>query len=485
MRVSGERTIPASLTAGILLITAAMSALALIRWGVWSFGTDTGTFAQIGLNAFRGFTDGPEGGTHFAFHWSPILVLLYPYVALTHSPLAAQFVQIEAIVLTAVPLFALVRSYAGEKWGARCALLALLYPPLLSVAFEEFHELAFYPVLALGLVWAADRARWYWFAVCSILIVMVREDVCVDLIVIGIVLGVLGMRAPRRSARGLLAGDPIEPERLTVAGFGLAALSAGALAMYFGVVIPHAGRWAPQHFYDYPFAHGPGQTALAILTHPGALAAAVLTFGRLTYLLEAFVPLAMLPLFSRWTLLAIPGLLGVLLSSDPIVWRMGFHYSLLWTPWLLLGAVWVLCRLTSDDREPQARRWWIAAIALSALVLVFFDPMHPLHYLHNPDAQQPSNVVSAMSCVPRSAPLMTHDEWFAHVAAAYPHSTNLDEKASQFRGYVVYTPDWPNEHVRSAVLPALEHAQKAGRFALICTAGKIRVLRSTSYRTSK
>ena len=485
MRVTVERQFPALLAAGIAFVVALMSALAVIRWTSWTYGTDTGTFSQIALNAFHGFTDGPEGGTHFAFHWSPILALLYPLVATTRSPLAVQFVQIVLISLTAVPVYAIVRAYAGETWATRCALLALIYPPLLSIAFEEFHELAFYPVLALGLVWAADRARWIWFAVLAVLIVLVREDACVDLIVVGLALGAVGLFSRQSRERGLLAGEPAEPERLTVAGAGLALLSAAMLAAYAWIVIPHAGHWAPHHFYDYPFARGPGQTALAIFTHPFALAAAILTLGRFTYLLEAFAPLAFLPLFTRWTLLALPGLAGVLLASDPMVWRMGFHYSLLWTPWLLLAASWVICKLVMARREDTALRWWIAAVALCVLVLAAFNPMHPAHYLRAAAFQQSANVAKAMACVPRTAPLMTHDEWFSHIALAYPRSTNLDEHAGRFDGFIVYTGAWKNAHLQSAVLPALAAAQERGTFRVVCAFGNVTVLEATSFRTSE
>src|SRR5579864_1323105 len=184
MRASSGEPFPARFGGAVAAVAAIMVALAVIRWNLWTYGTDTGTFAQIAQNAFHGFTDGPEGGSHFAFHWSPILALLYPVIVLTHSPLALQFVQLLLIVASAPVLYALVLPYCGAAWAARCGLLALLYPPLLSIAFEEFHELAFYPVLLLALLWAADRARWGWFAIAAIAAVLVREDVSIDLVVL-------------------------------------------------------------------------------------------------------------------------------------------------------------------------------------------------------------------------------------------------------------------------------------------------------------
>src|SRR5579884_2622120 len=120
------------LAVALALVIALMSALVVIRWNIWSFGSDTGTFAQIALNAFAGFTDAPEHGTHFHFHWSPILAVLWPIVAATRTPLSLEIVQVVLVALCAIPLAAIVRTYAGDAWGLRVGVLALIYPPLLA-----------------------------------------------------------------------------------------------------------------------------------------------------------------------------------------------------------------------------------------------------------------------------------------------------------------------------------------------------------------
>jgi uncharacterized membrane protein len=384
------------------------------------------------------------------------------------------------IAASAIPLAAIVRAYAGEAWATRAGVLALIYPPLLSIAFEEFHELAFYPALALALLWAADRARWGWFGLFAIPLVLIREDVCIDLIVIGIALAIIGLVRRRGAQTGLLLGEPLQPQRLALAGFGLAALSAAALAIYVTIVVPRSGGWAPAHFYQYPFATGPVQTALAVFTHPFALARAVITFGRFTYLLEAFAPLAFLPLFTRWTWLAVPGFAGVLLASDSLVWRMGNHYSLLWSPWLLLAAAWALVRIGRMRGDATARRWWSAAVAICILVLIAFDPMHPAHYLRVAPYQHSADVVRAFSCVPPNAPVATHDEWYTHMALRYPNVTNIGDGIAGFHGYIVYTPGWQNAHVQRYILPQLAAERAAGRYTVACKSGDVLVLRPTN-----
>ncbi len=461
----------------VLAVIGAMTALACIRWHLWSDGSDTGTFSQAIVNTPHGFSDALEaGGTHFRTHWSPILALLWPLLALTRSPLALQIAQVVLIAISAVPLYALLTRYAGEAWALRCAVLALLYPPLLANAFAEFHELAFFPFLALTLIWAADRARWGWFALIAFLLVLVREDASADLIIVGIALGVLGIVRRRSRERGLLLGEPIEPRRLALGGFLLASGALCSLAIYAFIVLPRVGSWMPSHFYRYPFANGPLQTAASVVTHPLLLAHAVATRGRLTYLLEAFVPLAFLPLATRWTWLALPAFAGILLSSDQSVWRMGMHYVLLWAPWMVLSATWVLARIARAGTQQRALLWWRIAIALCVVFLIGFNPMHPAHYLRPEPYQHTAQALRAFACVPVDAPVATHDEWFSHEALAFPKITVLPDDVGDFRGYLVYDAAWRNPHF-SRILPQIDTALAAGRFTMVCTAGTVHVIR--------
>ncbi len=145
-------------TIAVALFCAVLCAAQLYRWHIWTFGTDTGTFGQIVLDAFGGFRDGPEQGTHFRFHWAPssassirCRALAFGAVAAVRADRADRAQRLPA--LRADPPLR-VRAHRG-----RCGVLPLIYPPLQAVAFGEFHEIAFYPAIALGLIWAADRER--------------------------------------------------------------------------------------------------------------------------------------------------------------------------------------------------------------------------------------------------------------------------------------------------------------------------------------
>ena len=461
----------------IAAYVAVFFALAIARWHLWTFGTDTGTFAQVTLDAFGGFRDGPERGTHFRFHWAPLLATLEPLVAIARSGLALQLAQIVLIGSSALPLYGIARGYVGSARAAWYASLVLIYPPLAAVAFTEFHEIAFYPALALGIIWAAEYARWRAFAVLAIASALVREEACMVLAIVGLALAAIGLvrrGALRGVGEGMLVGSPREPERLAVAGIGLTIVNLAALAIYYLVVIPRVGPWQPSRFYEFSFAHGPVTLLVALATHPAYLREFV-TFGRFTYLLEALVPLALLPLFSRWTLLAIPGLSLVLLSSDPIAWRMGSHYAAIYAPWLVLGAIAALIAWERARMTDRARTFARGATMLCALVLVTpFNPMHVAHYLRavapHDDAER------ALALVPRGAALVTHDEWFVHVAADRPPASVFFCPATR---YAVYRDDYPNAYFHDEIAPEIARELRSHQMRTVATFGRIHVYERT------
>ncbi len=445
------------------LLFVLLAAAAAIREAGWTYGADTGTFVQLILDVPHGMNDALEAGSHFRYHDSPTLVLLWPLLALLPSSLTLQIVQVLATLATAPLLVLLLRPYTGEPLAARLGILALLYPPLLALGFNEFHEVGLLSPLVVGMVLAADRRAWVAFGVVVVLLVGIREDVCLEVAIAGITFALAGTPSGRSRA-------------LAIAGSAAAVLAIAVDAAYYGVVVPRLGGWMPAHFYDYPFAHGPVALLAAPFTHPAAFALAIVSIGRLTYLLEAFVPLAFLPLRSRWSLLALPGFAIVLLANTGLVWRMGMHYSALWIPWLLVGTA-LAVRDTARTSERTAFRWLDIAIALSVIVLAGFNPMHPAHYL-KPNYHDLADARRAIACVPRDAPFSTHDEWYSAVAATRPLAT-----VGKYSGiaYLVYADDFDNAGFRANIVPLLHGEVANGSYRVTCTFGAVHAYESTAY----
>jgi uncharacterized membrane protein len=446
---------------------AVLAALAVVRAKLWTYGSDTGTFAQIVADAFGGMRNGVEQGSHFRYHWSPSLALLWPLVAATRSALALQLVQAAATVASAPLVAALARPYLEKRLADGLGVLTLLYPPLLALGFDEFHELGLFTPLALGLVLAADRRRWGWFSLCALVAVGLREDVALTLAFLGVGLVAVARRR-KASGRGLLDGVATAPKQLTIAGVALAGGATASLVLYYGVITPRLGGWIPNHFYVYPFANGPLALTLSPLTHPLQFLRSILTFGRLTYVLEALVPLAFLPLRSRWALLALPGGAIVLLANSAYVWRMGDHYAALWIPWLLVATVASVASLAYVNRR-HAVRATATAGALCVLFLIAFDPLHPLHYLH-PYYHDLGDARRAIACVPRGASFSTYDEWFSAVAAQRPGAT-IDRSSGV--EYLVYADDFPSAAYQLELRPAVASEVARGVYRVVCRFGAV------------
>src|SRR6202042_342590 len=105
--------LPVRVWAWALVEFAVLAALAVVRTKLWTYGSDTGTFAQIVADPFGGMRNGVEAGSHFRYHWSPSLALLWPLVAVTRSALGLQLAQAGATVACAPLLAAIARPYAG------------------------------------------------------------------------------------------------------------------------------------------------------------------------------------------------------------------------------------------------------------------------------------------------------------------------------------------------------------------------------------
>jgi uncharacterized membrane protein len=452
------------------IYAAAAGVLVTIHWSRWQTGVDTGIYTQIILNTPHGFTSAFENGSHFAVHFSPIVGVLYPLLALAPSGLTLQYVQVALIAAAPLALYGFVRPHMDELLATRIGLLALFYPPLAAVGIGEFHPLAFLPILALGLVWSADRGRWPLFVACAVLVVLIQEDVLLELVVIGAGAGIALLRA--RDGVGSMMQDARQRRAFGIASLGLGAAAGALVLAYFGAIQPAYGRfgWFPLVYYGYARGGIGAVTSPPVPAPPTPEASLlVLILRRATYLLEAFVPLALFPLRTWWWLLAAPGLLIVLAATSASIWTMGSHYALLWAPWLLIATAVSLIALGERSGTAAARRWSGIALGVCIVFWLLFNPMHPHYYLR---AAYPNLTAAqrAFACVPAGATLATHDEWFTHIAA---HNAQASGGIVDGVDYLVYADDYPDEFFQREVKPKLEAAVAAGRYRSICAFGPV------------
>jgi len=377
-----------ALTAACLVYAVALTLAGIDRYASYHSGADLGEFVQTIATPFSGFGDTPEGGSHFLHHFSPLLYLCSPLLLLAHSPVALIAIQAVAGALVAPAIYLLVRKRAGTRLALFASGISLLYPPLVGVTFTDFHENGFAPAAIAWLAWAIDSRRWGWAAAFVAIGLAIKEDEALMFVVLG-------------------AGFAIWAKRHNDAAlfrFATGAAVAGALTLvlYFAVVRPLAGG------HDTWFALGYITNAEA---HQDGLAAVL---GRLSFLLEAFVPLCFVPLFGWRALIVVPGLIEVLSSHWSITYTMGQHYAGVWVGEMLVAYALGLAAFAPTRGPRFATRLAIASLVICVLNLSLASPTHWRHYLAPVNAHD--RVIDAfIAALPPDAAVGTHDEIYSHL----------------------------------------------------------------------
>lgn len=378
-------------------------ALGYVRYAGHRNFVDLGIFVQTTASAFGCFCN-PIEGSHWAFHFSPVLYAAGAVVAMWHSALALVAVQAIAGALSAPPIYGIVRRYADRKTALLAAFVVLLYPPLAGVTFNDFHENGLAPAAIAWLLWAFDGGYVVGAVVFAALALAIKEDQALFLTAAGVI-GAFGYRR--------------NPLRLRLC-IGIALVSAVVFVVYFALIQPHANanpNWAPTRFYNWSW------TVIA----GGGLASAIASglFERAGYLLLAFVPLLFIPFRSRAMVLAILPLVEVLASTMSTTFTMGSHYAGAWIGYVFFAfALGIVAIARSNQRRAHIALYWCTGLCV--LEFAVANPLHPGYFLHAPGARD-ARLDRFLAALPPNLNVATQEEAYTHLAATDPNATLLPE----------------------------------------------------------
>ncbi|MBV8198157.1 MAG: DUF2079 domain-containing protein [Candidatus Eremiobacteraeota bacterium] len=381
---------------GCLAYAALFTGLGALKYAVHRNLIDFGIFAQTAASAFGCFCNAIEG-SHWAFHFSPILYVAGGAVALAHFPLTLIALQAVAGALVAPPLYALaLRRSASTTIARGAALVAWLYPPLAGLVFGDFHENGFAPAAVAWMLYAFDAGFIGWAALAALVTLSIKEDQALFLIAAG----ALGAWAYRGTPRGRTAGV-------------VAIVAAAVALLFFAVIQPHAALaanagWQPERFYAWQTGD-----ARNLLGNIGA---------RLGFLVLIFLPLMFLPLRSRFIWLAVLPLAEVLLSRMPTTFTLGTHYAGAWIGYVLVAYAAAIGGLQART----ARRAIAACVALCVVEFAVANPLHPRLNLRLVEARDVA-LDRFLARFPAGANVATQEEAYTHLALRDPTVTLLPE----------------------------------------------------------
>jgi len=428
---------------GCLVYAAFFTWLGSIKFAAHRNLVDFGIFAQTVAGAFGCFCNSVEG-SHWAFHFSPILYPVALVVRGVYSPLTLIALQAIAGALVAPPVFAMVRPRSGVPAARLAALVVWLYPPLAGLTFGDFHENGFAPAAVAWTLYAFDAGLLGWALFAAFVTLLIKEDQAVFL-AIG---GALGAWRFRGTMRGRLAA-------------AVSVVSVLVLVAFFAYIQPHAAAaaaapWQPWRFYAW--------------SAPSAGAVAAGIGVRVGFLLLIFVPLLFLPFRSSIIWLAVAPLGEVLLSRMPTTFTLGTHYAGAWLGYVLTAFAFGLREL----RPESARRALLSCIALCVLELAVADPLHPGLNLHWPQARDVA-LDGFLQTLPTNAGIATQEEAYTHLALFNPFARPLPETASQpvDACYILIDLDFPDSPRLQEYGGAVQHLVREGVYLRAAQIGGI------------
>jgi uncharacterized membrane protein len=170
---------PRSVVIGACIFACVYIALDLNKLYALRYGADTGTFVQFltGVAHGRGSWNGAEYRPHLQVHDSWVLLALVPLMAAFPYAQALLVVQVLAIAAAAIPLALFARACGADARGAAAGGHAnLVSPSAQGIAYGNFLENVFVPLLAACGALAARRRAFIASLACAQLLLGLKED---------------------------------------------------------------------------------------------------------------------------------------------------------------------------------------------------------------------------------------------------------------------------------------------------------------------
>jgi uncharacterized membrane protein len=340
-------------------------------------------------------------------HTSFILLLIVPLYWLFPAAGTLFFVQSLVVGLGALPVFLYARRRLEHEWFAVVlGLCYLLHPAVAWTNRENFHPDAFVGVLVGFAIYGALERKWRLYAVFVVLSLMVKEDVSLVIVPLGIW---VALRRDRRI--GLI----------TILG----SLSFMILAMF--VIMRSLIGVPTRNLWRIPFG-GPTGVIRETIERPGNVVDHFRSDHRPFYFWQMTFPTAWV--FARLPDVAMISALVLFTNMLSTYWyqyQVEYHYSLIAVPALVIGTAYAIGAIRAHLRKfavgavAVASLWsclmW-GAIPLGSLIMPWNDDPIGREIASGWPPSHPSAVAARelVALVPEDAPVSAHHAITAHLA---------------------------------------------------------------------
>lgn len=396
---------------------------------------------------------------HFAVHFSPIYYLMLPFYFVFRSPLTLQILQAVIVGSGVIPLYLITRRRKlSPALGAALCFAYALYPALIGGCSYDMHENCFLAPLLLWLFYCAEcdgTKRRILTALFAVLTLAVKEDAAVYVAFFGIYKLSDGRDEPENPVFAQSGSDEARKKLPTGKRISAAldsfftsgrrcglALLLGSVAwfLFTSWFLDRYGYGIMSYRYDNFMTDGGSLFGVIInvLKNPVLVFSEAFEAEKLTFLAQALLPLALLPLITRLPhrlLLLCPLLLIGLMSDYQYQHSIYFQYVFGWSAFLFYAAV-----LNLSDLGRRARRA-LCAVMLSASVLfsaAYAAPLGSSIFPSKTQREKCAAISEAIADIPGDASV-TSDTFILPHLADREIIYELDSKAtSADTDYVVF-----------------------------------------------
>ena len=282
------------------------------------------------------------GRNLFGDHSSFILFFIVPIYWLSSSTSVLFVIQSFVLGLGAIPLYAYSRkALNSDAMGFVLAAAYLAHPAVGLTNVENFHPDSFLGLLIGLVLWSALERKWNWYWISVVLALLVKEDVALVVIPIGLWV------ALRRDVRR---------------GIATVILSFVTMLFMFFIVLRSVTGIAFLNSWHIPFGGFSGLFRVAF-RQPQELWKYLISEERPTYLFHLLAPTALAFIVAPSVALTSAGVIGAnLLSTFWYQHQIGYHYSLVIVPSLMFGTAYGIARLPVAFRKRM-----VGAVAVCSL----------------------------------------------------------------------------------------------------------------------
>jgi uncharacterized membrane protein len=300
-------------------------------------------------------------------HFDPIEALAAPLFWVFPHVEALLILQSFLLMLPLFPLFFFTQIRLGRRAAYFfCGAYSVYWGIQLTANFD-FHEVSFaVPLIAFALYFM-DLERWKSFSICAILLMLVKEDMCLLVSFLG-----LHLVLRRHFARGLFWSI-----------FGFAVFYAE-----IKFVIPFFKGSPGYGYWFYPqLGPGPLEALKNCLVHPWIVPLTLFSNKtKIETILVTYAPFSFLSLLSPLSILTLPSICERMLSNQPDFWELrAHHYCAVLSLIIAMSAGDGLFLLLKNFSSETERKKWLGFFCAFILVLNLATvPVAPLRKLFNP-----------------------------------------------------------------------------------------------------